>query len=150
MGEVACAGVSGEGLGFLLGVSACAEAEGDAVVFEGVEGGYGVGEVDGCVFGCLVCFVEFLDELLGCGVVVGGLEVLEQELGVEQHVVVAVEVLCVDDVSVDAVSPRVVEPVAGLAEDAVDAAGDDGVVVVEGPVIVHQHGGHVGVFGVCG
>ena len=83
MGEVACAGVSGEGLGFLLGVSACAEAEGDAVVFEGVEGGYGVGEVDGGVFGGLVCFVEFLDELLGCGVVVGFVEVLEQELGVE-------------------------------------------------------------------
>ena len=83
VGEVACAGVSGEGLCFLLGVSACAEAEGDAVVFEDVEGGYGVGEVDGGVFGGLVCFVEFLDELLGRGVVVGLLEVLEQELGVE-------------------------------------------------------------------
>lgn len=83
MGEVACAGVSLEGLGFLLGVSACAEAEGDAVVFEGVEGGYGVGEVDGVGFGGLVCFVEFLDEGLGCGVVVGFPEVLEEELGVE-------------------------------------------------------------------
>ena len=67
---------------------------------------------------------------------------LEEELGVEQHVVVAVEVLCVDDVSVDAVSPRVVELAAGLAEDAVDAPGDDGVVVVEGSIIVHQDGGH--------
>jgi len=61
VGEVACAGVSVEGLCFILGVSACAEAEGYAVVFEGVEGGYGVGEVDGGVFGGLVCFVEFLD-----------------------------------------------------------------------------------------
>jgi len=60
--EVACARVSGEGLCFLLGVSACAEAEGDAGFFEGVEGGYGVGEVDGGVFGGLVCFVEFFDE----------------------------------------------------------------------------------------
>ena len=55
-----------------------------------------------------------------------------------------------DDVSVDAVSPCVVELVAGLAEDAVDAAGDDGVVVVEGPIVVHQDGGHVGDFRVCG
>ncbi len=47
-----------------------------------------------------------------------------------------------DDVPVDAVSPRVVEPVAGLAEDAVDAPGDDGVVVVEGTVVVHQNGDH--------
>jgi len=69
---------------------------------------------------------------------------------VEQHVVVAVEVPCVDDVSVDAVSPRVVEPVTGLAEDAVDAPGDDGVVVVEGAVVVHENGGHVGDFGECG
>jgi len=61
VGEVACACVSGEGLCFILGVSACAEAEGDAGFFEGVEGGYGVGEVDGGVFGDLVCFVEFLD-----------------------------------------------------------------------------------------
>ena len=61
VGEVACARVSGEGLGFVFGVSARAEAEGDAVVFEGVEGGYGVGEVDGVGFGGLVCFVEFLD-----------------------------------------------------------------------------------------
>ena len=61
VGEVACVGVSVESLGFLLGVSAGAEAEGDAVVFEGVEGGYGVGEVDGGGFGGLVCFVEFLD-----------------------------------------------------------------------------------------
>jgi len=53
---------------------------------------------------------------------------------------VAVEVLCVDDVSVDAVSPCVVELVAGLAEDAVDGAGDDGVVVVEGSVVVHEDG----------
>jgi len=68
---------------------------------------------------------------------------------VEQHVVVAVEVLRVDDVSVDAVSPRVVEPVAGMAEDAVDAAGDDGVVVVEGSVVVHQDGDHDGVCRVC-
>ncbi len=83
MGEVACARESGEGLGFLLGVSARAEAEGDAGFFEGVEGGYGVGEVDGGVFGGLVCFVEFLDEGLGCGVVVGFAEVLEEELGVE-------------------------------------------------------------------
>jgi hypothetical protein len=37
-----------------------------------------------------------------------------------------------------------------LAEDAVDAPGDDGVVVVEGTVVVHQDGGHVGDFGVCG
>jgi len=77
VGEVACAGVSLEGLCFLLGVSACAEAEGDAVVFEGVEGGYGVGEVDGGVFGGLVCFVESLDQGLGCGVVVGFAQVLE-------------------------------------------------------------------------
>ncbi len=83
MGEVACAGVSGEGLCFLLGVSACAEAESDAGFFEGVEGGYGIGEVDGGGFGGLVGFVEFLDELLGCGVVVGCLDVLEEELGVE-------------------------------------------------------------------
>ena len=54
--------------------------------------------------------------------VVGGFEVLEWELGVEWHVVVAVEVLCVDDVSVDEVSSGVVELVAGLAEDAVDAS----------------------------
>ena len=60
----------------------------------------------------------------------------------EEHVVVAVEVLCVDDVSVDAVSPCVVELVTGLVEDAVDGAGDDGVVVVEGPVVVHEDGGH--------
>lgn len=60
----------------------------------------------------------------------------------EQHVVVAVEVSCVDDVSVDAVSPCVVELAAGLAEDAVDAPGDDGVVVVEGPVVVHENGDH--------
>jgi len=51
-------------------------------------------------------------------------------------------VSCVDDVSVDAVSPCVVELVAGLAEDAVDALGDDGVVVVEGPVVVHEDGNH--------
>ncbi len=51
--------------------------------------------------------------------------------------------LCVDDVSVDVVSPCVVEPVAGLAEDAVDAAGDDGVVVVEGPIVVHEDSDHV-------
>ncbi len=50
-----------------------------------------------------------------------------------------------DDVSVDAVSPRVVELLAGLAEDAVDAAGDDGVVVVECAVVVHQDGYHYGV-----
>jgi len=61
---------------------------------------------------------------------------------VEEHIIVAVKVPCVDDVPVDAVSPRVVEPVAGLAEDAVDAPGDDGVVVVEGPVVVHQDGDH--------
>jgi len=61
---------------------------------------------------------------------------------VEEHVVVAVEVLCVDDVSVDAVSPCVVEPVAGLAEDAVDAPGDDGVVVVESPIVVHENCNH--------
>ncbi len=66
----------------------------------------------------------------------------------EQHVVVAVEVSCVDDVSVDAVSPCVVELVVGLAEDAVDAAGDDCVVVVEGPVVVHQDGYPVGVSGI--
>jgi hypothetical protein len=36
-----------------------------------------------------------------------------------------------------------------LAEDAVDAGGDDGVVVVKGPVVVHENGGHVGDFGVC-
>jgi len=53
----------------------------------------------------------------------------------------------VDDVSEDAVSPCVVELVAGLAEDAVDAGGDDGVVVVEGPVVVHEAGGHGAVFG---
>lgn len=70
---------------------------------------------------------------------------LEWELGVEWHVVVAVEVLCVDDVSVDAVSSGVVGLVAGLVEDAVDAAGDDGVVVVEGAVVVHQDGDHGGV-----
>ena len=58
----------------------------------------------------------------------------------EEHVVVAVEVLYVDDVSVDAVSPCVVELVAGLTEDTVDAAGDDSVVVVEGPVVVHEDG----------
>lgn len=52
-----------------------------------------------------------------------------------------------DDVSVDAVSPCVVEPVAGLAEDAVDAPGDDGVVVVEGTVVIHQDGDHDGVLG---
>ena len=144
VGEVSCARVFGEGLGFLFSVSARAEAEGNTGFFEGVEGGYGVGEVDGVVFGGLVCFVEFLDELLGCGVMVGCLEVLEQELGVEQHVVVAVEVPCVNDVSVDAVSPRVVEPVAVLAEDAVDAPGDDGVVVMEGSIIVHQDGDHGG------
>jgi len=69
---------------------------------------------------------------------------------VEEHVVVAVEVLCVDDVSVDAVSPGVVELVAGLVEDAVDAAGDDGFVVVEGPVVVHQDGDHGGVSGFGG
>jgi len=138
--------VVGEGLGFLLGVAAGAEVEGDAGFFEGVEGGDGVGDVDGCFLGALVCFVEFLGEFLGCGVVVGGLEVLEWELGVEWHVVVAVEVLCVDDVSVDAVSPCVVELVAGLVEDAVDVVGDDGVVVVEGPVIVHQDGNHSGGF----
>jgi len=40
--------------------------------------------------------------------VVGFAEVLEEELGVEEHVVVAVEVPSVDDVSVDAVSPCVV------------------------------------------
>jgi len=56
----------------------------------------------------------------------------------------------VDDVSVDAVSPCVVELVAGLVEDAVDAAGDDGVVVVEGPVVVHQDCDHGGVLGVGG
>ena len=61
MGEVVCACVFGEGLCFLFGVSARAEAEGDAGFFEGVEGGYGVGEVDGGVLGGLVCFVEFLD-----------------------------------------------------------------------------------------
>jgi len=49
----------------------------------------------------------------------------------------------VDDVSVDAVSPCVVEPVAGLAEDAVDAPGYDGVVVVKGPIVVHQNGDHI-------
>jgi len=48
----------------------------------------------------------------------------------------------VDDVSVDAVSPCVVELVAGLAEDAVDAVGDVGVVVVEGPIIVHENSYH--------
>jgi len=117
--------VVGEGLGFLLGVAAGAEVEGDAGFFGGVEGGGGVGEVDGCFLGGLVGFVEFLDEFLGYGVVVGGLEVL-----------------CVDDVSLDAVSPCVVELVAGLAEDAVDAAGDDCVVVVEGPIVVHENGGH--------
>jgi len=69
---------------------------------------------------------------------------------VEWHVFVAVDVLCVDDVSVDAVSQCVVELVAGLAEDAVDAAGDDGVVVVEGPVIIHEDGGHNRVFGFSG
>jgi len=63
---------------------------------------------------------------------------------------VAVEVLCVDDVSVDAVSPCVVEPVAGLAEDAVDAAGDDGVVVVECTIVVHQDGSHIGLIEVGG
>jgi hypothetical protein len=36
-----------------------------------------------------------------------------------------------------------------LAEDAVDAAGDDGVVVVEGPVVVHQNCDHDGELGVC-
>ena len=55
-----------------------------------------------------------------------------------------------DDVSVDAVSPCVVEPVAGLAEDAVDAAGDDGVVVVECTIVVHQDGSHVGLIEVGG
>ena len=55
-----------------------------------------------------------------------------------------------DDVSVDAVSPFVVELVAGLAVDAVDAAGDDGVVVVEGPVVVHLDGDHGGELGICG
>jgi len=59
---------------------------------------------------------------------------------VEWHVVVAVEVLCVDDVSVDVVSSGVVELVAGLVEDAVDVACDAGVVVVEGPIVVHQNG----------
>jgi len=136
------------GFGFFLGVAAGAEAEGDAGFFEGVEGGDGDGEVDGCFLVGLVGFVEFLDEFLGCGVVVGGLEVLEWELGVEWHVVVAVEVLCVDDVSVDAVSPCVVGLVAGLVEDAVDAAGDDGVVVVEGPVVVHEDSDHGVVWGV--
>ena len=52
----------------------------------------------------------------------------------EEEVVVAVEVLCVDDVSVDAVSPCVVKLVAGLAEYAVDAACNAGIVVVESPV----------------
>jgi hypothetical protein len=33
-----------------------------------------------------------------------------------------------------------------LAEDAVDVPGDDGVVVVEGPIVVHQDGGHAGDF----
>ena len=65
----------------------------------------------------------------------------------EEHVVVAVEVLCVDDVSVDAVSPCVVELVAGLVEDAVDAVGDDGVVVVEGPFVVHEDRDHGCVLG---
>jgi hypothetical protein len=37
-----------------------------------------------------------------------------------------------------------------LADDAVDATGDDGVVVVEGPVVVHENGCHGGDFGVCG
>ena len=149
VGEVLCACVFGEGLGFLLGVAACAEAEGDAGFFEGVEGGDGVGDVDGCFLGGLVGFVEFLGEFLGCGVVVGGLEVLEWELGVEEHVVVVVEVLCVGDVSVDAVSLCVVELVAWLVEDAVDAVGDDGVVVVEGPVVVHQDGDNDSELGCC-
>ncbi len=61
MCEVSCAGVSGEGLCFLLGVSARAEAEDDVGFFEGVEGGDGVGEVDGCLLGGLIGFVEFLD-----------------------------------------------------------------------------------------
>jgi len=39
---------------------------------------------------------------------------------------------------------------AGLAEDAVDAPGDDGVVVVEGPIVVHQNGGHSGVLRISG
>ena len=72
---------------------------------------------------------------------------LEWELGVEEHVVVAVEVACVDDVLVDAVSPGVVE-LAGLVEDTVDASGDDG--VVEDPVVVHEDRGHSGEFGVGG
>ena len=57
----------------------------------------------------------------------------------------AVEVLFVDDVSVDAVSPCVVELLAGLAEDAVDAPGDDGVVVVECPFVINEDVGHGGV-----
>jgi len=65
------------------------------------------------------------------------------------HVIVAVEVSCVDDVSVDAVSPCVVELVAELTENAVDAAGDDGVVVVEGPVVVHPDGDHGCVLSTC-
>ena len=69
--------VVGVGLGFLLGVAAGAEVEGDVGFFEGVEGGDCVREVDGCFLGALVCFVESLDEFLGCGVVVGCLDVLE-------------------------------------------------------------------------